>query len=83
MNAFLFDRHGGPELLHLAEVPDPIAGPGEIRVLPNVWHATDEWRTQAGRTRGGDTRRPRDETPQFQHEADRQAALASGALVGR
>ena len=62
---------------------ETITKPGEIRVLPNAWQATDEWRMQAGRTRGQDTRRPRDETPQFQHEADRQAALASGALVGR
>ena len=29
MKAVLFDRHGGPEVLHLAEVPDPVAEPGE------------------------------------------------------
>jgi len=28
MKAVLFERHGGPEVLHLAEVPDPVAGPG-------------------------------------------------------
>ena len=32
MKAVVFDRHGGPEVLHLAEVPDPTAGPGEIVV---------------------------------------------------
>jgi NADPH:quinone reductase-like Zn-dependent oxidoreductase len=32
MKAVLFDRHGGPEVLHLAEVPDPVAGPGEVVV---------------------------------------------------
>src|SRR3954453_3916076 len=32
MKAVLFDRHGGPEGLHLAEVPDPVAGPGEVVV---------------------------------------------------
>jgi NADPH:quinone reductase-like Zn-dependent oxidoreductase len=32
MRAVLFERHGGPEVLHLAEVPDPTAGPGEVVV---------------------------------------------------
>jgi len=32
MKAVLFEKHGGPEVLHLAEVPDPIAGPGEVVV---------------------------------------------------
>src|SRR5215468_822223 len=32
MKAVLFERHGGPEVLHLAEVPDPTAGPGEVVV---------------------------------------------------
>lgn len=54
--------------------------PGEIRVLPNCWDAHEEWRQDAARTRGGDTRQPRDETPQFQHAADREAARSSGAL---
>jgi NADPH:quinone reductase-like Zn-dependent oxidoreductase len=32
MKAVLFEKHGGPEVLHLAEVPDPAAGPGEVVV---------------------------------------------------
>jgi NADPH:quinone reductase-like Zn-dependent oxidoreductase len=32
MKAVLFEKHGGPDVLHLAEVPDPIAGPGEVVV---------------------------------------------------
>jgi NADPH:quinone reductase-like Zn-dependent oxidoreductase len=32
MKAVLFERHGGPEVLRLAEVPDPDAGPGEVVV---------------------------------------------------
>ncbi|HYZ39533.1 MAG TPA: NADP-dependent oxidoreductase [Stellaceae bacterium] len=32
MKAVLFEKHGGPEVLHLAEVPDPTAGPGEVIV---------------------------------------------------
>ena len=31
MKAVLFG-HGGPEVLHLADVPDPVAGPGEVVV---------------------------------------------------
>ena len=57
-----------------------ISQPGEIHVLPNQWDAGGEWRQEAARNRGDDTRQPRDETPQFQFEADRAAALASGAL---
>ena len=32
MKAVLFEKHGGPEVLQLAEVPDPVAGPGEVVV---------------------------------------------------
>jgi NADPH:quinone reductase-like Zn-dependent oxidoreductase len=32
MKAIQFDRFGGPEVLHLTEVPDPVAGPGEVVV---------------------------------------------------
>jgi NADPH:quinone reductase-like Zn-dependent oxidoreductase len=32
MKAVLFERHGEPEVLHLTEVPDPIAGPDEVVV---------------------------------------------------
>ena len=32
MKAVLFEKHGGLEVLHLAEVPDPVAGPGEVVV---------------------------------------------------
>ena len=32
MKAVLFKKHGGPEVLQLAEVPDPVAGPGEVAV---------------------------------------------------
>jgi hypothetical protein len=56
--------------------------PGGIRVLPNSWDANQEWRQDAARTRGSDTRQPRDETPQFERAADREAARASGALRG-
>ena len=48
--------------------------PGEISTLPNLWDAGGEWRKQDGRSEGPDTRQPRDETPQFQFDADRVAA---------
>src|ERR1700751_5633847 len=32
MKAVLFEKHGGPEVLRLAEVSDPVAGPGEVVV---------------------------------------------------
>src|SRR5437870_4589174 len=32
MKAVLFTKHGGPEVLHLGEVPDPTAGPDEVVV---------------------------------------------------
>jgi hypothetical protein len=54
--------------------------PGQVQRLPNLWDAQGGWEKEAGRAKGADTRQPRDETPQFQHAADREAALASGAL---
>jgi NADPH:quinone reductase-like Zn-dependent oxidoreductase len=32
MKAVLFEKHGGPEVLRLGEVPDPTAGPGDVVV---------------------------------------------------
>jgi NADPH:quinone reductase-like Zn-dependent oxidoreductase len=32
MRAVVFDEFGGPEVLHLGEVPEPEAGPGQVRV---------------------------------------------------
>lgn len=30
--AVVFDEYGGPEVLHLAELPDPEPGPGQVRI---------------------------------------------------
>jgi len=54
--------------------------PGEIARLPNRWPESEEWRHKAAAAQGGDTRQPRDDSPRFQHPADRDAAVASGAL---
>jgi NADPH:quinone reductase-like Zn-dependent oxidoreductase len=32
MRAAVFDRFGPPDVLHLAELPDPLPGPGQVRV---------------------------------------------------
>jgi len=58
---------------------EAIARPEAIVRLPNQWDGAGQWRADAMRADRGDTRQPRDETPQFQHAADREAAIASGA----
>ena len=32
MRALIYTENGGPEVLHVAAVPEPHAGPGQIRV---------------------------------------------------
>ena len=32
MRAYVVDRPGGPEVLTLREVPDPVPGPGEVLI---------------------------------------------------
>src|ERR671916_3411500 len=32
MKAIVLERHGGPEVLRVRTVPDPVPGPGEVRV---------------------------------------------------
>lgn len=32
MQALQFDRHGGPEVLGIADVPEPVPGPGQVRI---------------------------------------------------
>ena len=59
---------------------DSMTRPETIELLPNVWDGVGQWRADAMRADRGDTRQPRDETPQFQLVADRDAAIASGAL---
>ncbi len=59
---------------------ETMAQPALIQRLPNRWYTQGGWETEAGRAKGGDTRESRDESPRFQHAADREAALASGAL---
>jgi NADPH:quinone reductase-like Zn-dependent oxidoreductase len=37
MKAAFIERHGGPDVLEFGEMPDPVAGPGEVVALrPHV-----------------------------------------------
>jgi NADPH:quinone reductase-like Zn-dependent oxidoreductase len=61
MKAVLFEKHGGPEVLHLAEVPDPTAGPGEVVVdihAASVNAADYKVRQGGGAYSGGGVRLP-------------------------
>lgn len=57
---------------------EAIETPGEIRHLDAVWPEGDEWKAGAMRADGGDTRAPRDLTPRYQTEEDRELAEAAG-----
>jgi NADPH:quinone reductase-like Zn-dependent oxidoreductase len=54
MRAIVINRHGGPEVLEGAELPDPVAGPGEavVRVRACALNHLDVWTRMglAGRT---------------------------------
>jgi len=50
---------------------------GQIVTLPNRWEE-DGWRGEASSTDARDTRQPRDDSPQWQHDGDRDAARAAG-----
>lgn len=57
-----------------------MARPGELARLPNRWAADDDWKRGSASPEAGDTREARDDAPRFQSPADREAAIASGAL---
>ncbi|WP_116201334.1 NADP-dependent oxidoreductase [Amycolatopsis circi] len=49
MKAVRFAAYGGPEVLELAEVPEPHAGPGQIRVAVRAAGVNPhDWRTREG-----------------------------------
>jgi len=53
VRAIVFDSPGGPEVLHLADVPDPRPGPGQVRVRVEA-AAVNGWdvKSRAGTTGG-------------------------------
>ncbi len=49
MKAAYFMQHGGPEVLQYGEVPDPVAGPGEILVDVHAASVNGaDWKVRAG-----------------------------------
>lgn len=53
---------------------ESITTPGEINHLDYRWSDSDAWKSEASNTKGGDTRAPRDLSPQYQTDSDRIAA---------
>jgi len=50
MKAAFFMRHGGPEVLQYGDVPDPVAGPGEVLVDIHAASVNAaDWQMRAGR----------------------------------
>lgn len=75
-----FDRVDQVSVLRDAlQAFETLRTPGQILSLANRW-GDDAWQDEAASTEARDTRQPRDTSPQFQHEADREAARAAGAL---
>jgi len=44
MKAIMFDTFGGPEVLHVADVPVPNPGPQQVRIRVHV-NPLEAWRT--------------------------------------
>ncbi len=54
-----------------------MTAPGSVRMLPHRWPGGEAWKATA--FAGGDERRPRHDTPQYQSDEDRRLAEAGGA----
>lgn len=65
---------------------DSTQAPGTIRTLPYHWAETDDWKDGVMRPDGGgshnDNRTSRDDSPQYQLQADREAVLAEDRCPG-
>lgn len=49
MKAALFRKHGGPEVMEYGDVPDPVAGPGEVLVDIHAASVNGaDWKVRAG-----------------------------------
>ena len=57
---------------------EDITTPGGLVTLPNRWPEVS-WAQDSESNESGDTRQPRDESPQWQFPEDREAAIAAGA----
>ena len=53
MRAVQFDQYGGPEVLHLAEAPEPHAGPGQVRITVEAAGVNPmDWKIRSGAMAG-------------------------------
>jgi NADPH:quinone reductase-like Zn-dependent oxidoreductase len=49
MRAVQFDQYGGPDVLHIAEAPEPHAGPGQVRIAVQAVPVNPmDWKVRAG-----------------------------------
>ncbi|MDQ6640936.1 MAG: NADP-dependent oxidoreductase [Actinomycetota bacterium] len=49
MRAVQFEQYGGPEVLHLAEAPEPHAGPGQVRIAVRAAAVNPmDWKIRSG-----------------------------------
>jgi NADPH:quinone reductase-like Zn-dependent oxidoreductase len=54
MKALTFDEYGGPEVLKVAEAPEPHAGPGQIRIAVKAASVNPiDWKIRSGMLAGG------------------------------
>ena len=54
MRALIYRSYGGPEVLEVAEVPEPHAGPGQIRIAVRAASINPfDWKLRAGMMAGG------------------------------
>ena len=50
MKAAYFMKHGGPEVMQYGEVPDPVAGPGQVLVEVHAASVNGaDWKVRAGK----------------------------------
>jgi NADPH:quinone reductase-like Zn-dependent oxidoreductase len=53
MKAVVMEDYGDPDVLHLADIPDPVAGPGEVVVDIHAASVNPaDWKVRAGLNRG-------------------------------
>lgn len=56
MKAVQFSEYGGPEVLHITDLPDPHPGPGQVRVKVHaVGISGTDWKLRAGELSFGAT----------------------------
>ena len=78
-------KPGDPELQRkiVLEALDAFASlrePGSVKRLPFAWSEDETWKDEA--FAGGDDRRPRHDTPQYQDDEDRRKAEGAAAAPG-